>query len=466
QTTINDAGTLTRLVPGPVTTEEKDQKKNDVKARSMLLMALEDCSQMAILGENISQEDLNLKFLRSLPFEWNTHVNMAFVSSPSSTNEVNTAYGVNTADTQANPASTQVNTASTQNQDSSRRTVNIEYTSSNAMVAIDGAGFDWSFIKDDEVPKNMALMAFSDSKLDLSNSRLEEFKQPEFKSYRPKSCEKESKNVSEDIPNELKEYHDAYLVKDRVSDNKDCSVESPVVVEKKTVVPTIDKVEFVRPKQQEKPNRVLVVKPHNKTPYELFRCRTLALSFMRPFGCHVTILNTLDNLGKFDGKSDNGFFVGYSLNSKAFRVYNTRTKKVEENLHVRFLEDKPIIAGDGPKWLFDIDVLTKLMNYLLVVAGTDSNDFVDGSIFNSSSKIASNDEPQPFSDARHKDDEGSGVLTRRMTKTTNDQGFISAIYEGKTHADLHTCLFACFLSQDEPKKVILDRSYERRASAI
>ncbi|GJQ96711.1 putative ribonuclease H-like domain-containing protein [Tanacetum coccineum] len=77
-------------------------------------------------------------------------------------------------------------------------------------------------------------------------------------------------------------------------------------------------------------NRVLVVKPHNKTPYELFRGRTPALSFMRPFGCHVTILNTLDYLGKFDGKSDEGFFVRYSLNSKAFRVYNIRTRKVEE----------------------------------------------------------------------------------------------------------------------------------------
>ncbi|GJW81531.1 putative ribonuclease H-like domain-containing protein [Tanacetum coccineum] len=53
-------------------------------------------------------------------------------------------------------------------------------------------------------------------------------------------------------------------------------------------------------------NRVLVVKTHNKTPYELFRGFKPALSFMRPFGCHVTILNTLDSLGKFDGKSDKG----------------------------------------------------------------------------------------------------------------------------------------------------------------
>ncbi|GJV84979.1 putative ribonuclease H-like domain-containing protein [Tanacetum coccineum] len=158
-------------------------------------------------------------------------------------------------------------------------------------------------------------------------------------------------------------------------------------------------------------NRVLVVKPHNKTPYELFRGRTPALSFMRPFGCHVTILNTLDYLGKFDGKSDEGFFVGYSLNSKAFRVYNIRTRKVEESLHIRFLEDKPIIAGDGPKWLFDIDVLTKSMNYVTVVAGTNSNDSVDGSLFDSSLKNASNDEPQPSSDAGKKDDEGVSQQT-------------------------------------------------------
>ncbi|GKF74594.1 ribonuclease H-like domain-containing protein [Tanacetum coccineum] len=53
-------------------------------------------------------------------------------------------------------------------------------------------------------------------------------------------------------------------------------------------------------------NRVLVFKPYNKTPYEHFRGFNPALSFMRPFGCHVTILNTLDNLGKFDGRSDEG----------------------------------------------------------------------------------------------------------------------------------------------------------------
>ncbi|GJX43998.1 putative ribonuclease H-like domain-containing protein [Tanacetum coccineum] len=125
-------------------------------------------------------------------------------------------------------------------------------------------------------------------------------------------------------------------------------------------------------------NMVLVVKPHNKTPYELFRGFKPTLSFMRPFGCHVTILNTLDSLGKFDGKSDEGFFVRYSLSSKAFRAYNTRTRMVEENLHIRFLENKPMIEGNGPKWLFDINSLTQSINYVPVTAGTISNDSADG----------------------------------------------------------------------------------------
>nr|GEZ81777.1 ribonuclease H-like domain-containing protein [Tanacetum cinerariifolium] len=376
-------------------------------------------------------------------------------------------------------------------------------------------------------------------------------------------------------------------------------------------------------------NKVLVVKPHNKTPYELFRGRSPALSFMKPFGCHVTILNTLDHLGKFDGKVDEGYFVGYSMHSKAFRVYNIRTKIVEENLHIEFLDDNPIVAGAGPKWLFDIDMLTdegyfvgysmhskafrvynirtkiveenlhieflednpivagagpkwlfdidmliESMNYVSVIVGTNSNDFVgteehigqghssketrsiqdynlmplwkDGSLFDSSSKNPTIDEPQSSCDAKNKDDkcvnkdsgidvrekyansindvnivgpsintastnfdtgslninnvsptvstaspeanhvdflgdqsEGdmsninttyqvhstlntrihkdhsldlmigdvqSGVMTRKMAKTTHKQGFISTVYEEKTHEDLNTCLFACFLS--------------------
>ncbi|GJX23367.1 putative ribonuclease H-like domain-containing protein [Tanacetum coccineum] len=133
-------------------------------------------------------------------------------------------------------------------------------------------------------------------------------------------------------------------------------------------------------------NRVLVIKPQNKTPYELFLGRKPTLSFMRPFGCHVTILNIIDHLGKFDGKADEGLFVGYSTNSKAFRVFNSRTRIVEENLHVQFSDNTPNIIGSGPNRLFDIDALTKLMNYKPVVAGNQSNGNAGTKAFNDAGK--------------------------------------------------------------------------------
>nr|GEZ75325.1 ribonuclease H-like domain-containing protein [Tanacetum cinerariifolium] len=141
------------------------------------------------------------------------------------------------------------------NEDSSRKIVNVEDTSSKAMVAIDGSGFDWSYMADDEATTNMALMAFSDSKsfdklirsqifdnsrtglgftsynavappptclfapptIDLSNSSLEEFQHPEFKGYGPK----DSKSVCVDTSNEIKKALDAPIIKDWVYDSDD-----------------------------------------------------------------------------------------------------------------------------------------------------------------------------------------------------------------------------------------------------
>ncbi|GKA42436.1 putative ribonuclease H-like domain-containing protein [Tanacetum coccineum] len=870
RTTANADGTSTSTIPDPVTTEEKAQKKNDVKARSMLLMALPNEHLLTFsqykdaktlfaaiqarfrvghLGEIISQEDLNLKFLRSLPSEWNTHVvvwrnkpdldtmsfddlynnfkiveqevkrtvttslssgsqNIAFVSSPGSTNEVDTAnIQVSTISTPVSTASTNDNTANLsdatvyaflanhpngsqlvhedlkqiheddieemdlkwqlallsmrarrgprnqdsrpRNQDSSKRTVNMEETSSKVMVAIDGTGFDWSYMGDDEVPTNMALMAFSDSEIeklkkekesnqikidnfenasksldklirseitdksrkgvgfesynvvappptglfapptiDLSNSGLKEFQQPEFEGYGfkanksdesevmvlesdnvqhkseqanqprkvgqnprnnrtqklgvrrnfaptavltksdvvPISAARQSSsraaapvsaarpinivapkpfvNVAKTRPNAFQmshslsrrpfyqqatlkninlndkvniakvnsiniakgnrvtsavgkqginavkssscwvsrskikihrscsfkggkisrkgkirtgklDFEDVYFVKElkfnlfsvsQICDRKNsvlftktkCLILSPdfklpdesqvlLKVPRKNNMYSFDlknvflskvvtddysrfswvfflakkdetsgilknfitgienqlnhKVKIIRcdngtefknyemnqfcgikgikrefsnartPQQNgvaERKNRtlieaartmladsllpipfwaeavntacyvqnrVLVTKPHNKTPYELLIGRTPIISFMRPFGCPVTILNTLDHLGKFDGKADEGFLVGYSINSKAFRVFNSRTRKVEENLHVNFLENKPNVAGIRPEWLFDIDSLTNSMNYQPVSAGNRTNGY-------------------------------------------------------------------------------------------
>nr|GEU59682.1 hypothetical protein [Tanacetum cinerariifolium] len=127
-------------------------------------------------------------------------------------------------------------------------------------------------------------------------------------------------------------------------------------------------------------NRVLVTKPHNKTPYELLHGRTPSIGFMKPFGCPVTILNTLYHLDKFQRKVNEGFLVGYSVCSKAFRVFNSRTLIIQETLHVNFLENKPNVAGTGPTWLFDIDSLSGTMNYHPVIAGNRTNSGTDAPV--------------------------------------------------------------------------------------
>nr|GEU42437.1 hypothetical protein [Tanacetum cinerariifolium] len=265
-------------------------------------------SQLAILGENISQKDLNMKFLRSLPAEWNTHVvvwrnkeNLDTMASMiftiiskllnKNTNEVDTAsiqvsaistpvcivssldntvnlsdatvfkmivsfaeyeskkvlsktgkkITINGSDTAgygktkeeyfnchkmenfARECKSPKNQESRpKNQDSSRKNMIVEDTSSKAMVVIDGTGFDWSYMADDEVPTNMALIAFADSE------------HPEFKGYRPK----DSKSVCIDTSNEIKKAHDALIIEDWVFDSdEDEMVQKPMLknMEKETV---------------------------------------------------------------------------------------------------------------------------------------------------------------------------------------------------------------------------------------
>ena len=85
-------------------------------------------------------------------------------------------------------------------------------------------------------------------------------------------------------------------------------------------------------------NRTIIVKRHKKTPYEIFKGRLPDISYFHVFGCPVFIHNHKDHLGKFDAKADDGYFLGYSLISKAFRVFNTRRQQVEETFHVTFDE--------------------------------------------------------------------------------------------------------------------------------
>ncbi|GJS54493.1 retrovirus-related pol polyprotein from transposon TNT 1-94 [Tanacetum coccineum] len=123
---------------------------------------------------------------------------------------------------------------------------------------------------------------------------------------------------------------------------------------------------------------------------------------MRPFRYPVTILDTIDHLGKFNGMADEGFFIGYSVNSKAFRVFNSRTRIVEENLHIKFSESTPNVVGRGPDWLFDIDALRRTMNYEPIVAGTQSNGFTADPPYSQDPKSSHDDGSKPLSDNEKK----------------------------------------------------------------
>ncbi|GJU82833.1 putative ribonuclease H-like domain-containing protein, partial [Tanacetum coccineum] len=255
----------------------------------------------------------------------------------------------------------------------------------------------------------------------------------------------------------------------------------------------------------------------NRTLIEAARTigKTPALSFMRPFGCHVTILNTLDYLGKFDGKSNEGFFVGYSMNSKVFRVYNIKTRKVKENLHIRFLEDKPIIAGTNSNDFVGTEESIGLghssketgssQDYILMPLWKDGvnkesgiddqerpeNSTQDVNIARPSINTASinvntsslnintvsptvttallEDTHVGFFGDETKVDMSNITTTYPVPSTPNtrihkDHSLDHVI--GKTHEDLYTCLFACFLSQIEPKKkvwTLVDLPYGKRA---
>ncbi|KAJ9541528.1 hypothetical protein OSB04_028034 [Centaurea solstitialis] len=88
-------------------------------------------------------------------------------------------------------------------------------------------------------------------------------------------------------------------------------------------------------------NRSLIVKRFRRTAYELFRNRKPSIKHLHIFGCVCYILNNKDLLGKFDSKSDDGIFLGYSSISKTYRVFNKRRQTIEETIHVKFDESGP-----------------------------------------------------------------------------------------------------------------------------
>nr|GEW46302.1 hypothetical protein [Tanacetum cinerariifolium] len=186
----------------------------------------------------------------------------------------------------------------TRNQETTIRTVNVEDMSSKEMVAIDGVGFDWSYMADDEATTNMAFMAFSDSetytdnscsktrlknsetlknprglgyvsynavppphtrrfsppRIDLSHTGLQEFVELSFESYGVKPIEVVTQTSSVKIYELVKENNDAPLIKDWESEGED-EFENLPEKERKTVETSMDKIEVDIPKQNDKPAR-------------------------------------------------------------------------------------------------------------------------------------------------------------------------------------------------------------------
>ncbi|KAI3771618.1 hypothetical protein L6452_02784 [Arctium lappa] len=122
-------------------------------------------------------------------------------------------------------------------------------------------------------------------------------------------------------------------------------------------------------------NRVLVVKSQGKTPYELFKKKKPFIGFFKPFECPWTILNTKSHLCKFESKAEDGFLVGYSSQSKAYRVFNSSSRIIHESDNVKCNENTPNPTGAGPDWLFDIDSLTNSLGFSDVqTSGTSSEE--------------------------------------------------------------------------------------------
>nr|GEU72494.1 hypothetical protein [Tanacetum cinerariifolium] len=308
--------------------------------------------------------------------------NMALVSSSnnSSTNGVvNTAQAVDTAN------------EDNKHKESTRGSVHVETPASTALVSCDGVGgYDWS-VQAEEGP-NYALMAYTSLTFDSKSveERLEFFKKNEFiylEDIKVLKVEIQMKDIA------IKELRRKLQVAQKEKDGIQLTVEK-LENASKSLNKLLD-CEFANKPVDEntktsKEETKEVRKNADATIIE--KWITPTLSFMR-FGCPVTILNTKDHLGKFDGKADEGFFVGYSLNSKAFRVFKSRTRIVEENLYIRFSEYTPNVIGSRPYWLFDIDALTRIMNYEPIIVGTQSNGFAGTKASNNTCQARKETEP-------------------------------------------------------------------------
>ncbi|KAI3797931.1 hypothetical protein L1987_33196 [Smallanthus sonchifolius] len=239
-------------------------------------------------------------------------------------------------------------------------------------------------------------------------------------------------------------------------------------------------------------NRVLITKSCNKTPYEImYKCKPV-IDFFRKFGCVCTMLNTSDQLNKFEAKADECYFVGYSSNQRAFRVYNKRRRIVPESIDINWHESNNTNTGDGPDWLLDVDSLFKSFN-LLVFPDISISAYPLMSMNNLGTSIASSsssssqhvDAPPTIANVESTQDSSNSVATipiveepvipdnniinlennmeediipqLRVHKDHPTENIIGPLNVGvRTRSateEINDGLFTCFISQVEPKNI-------------
>nr|GEX22338.1 hypothetical protein [Tanacetum cinerariifolium] len=479
-----------------------DKKLSQENVNQMLLTSLSlEWNTHAVVWRNkvdldtMSMDDLynNLKVyepeVKEMSNLSSSTQNMAFVSSSNNNTSrtngaVNTAHGVSTASSQVNDwqqihpddiedmdliwqmamltmkARRECRAPRNQNnknKESSRRSVPIETSTSTTLVSCNGlGGYDWSD-QEEEGPK-YALMAFSSLN---SGSKIVD------------NCKK---GLGYENYNAVPPPYTGNFIPptpDLSFTGLDKFVNEPVVVNCKAI------------SSEEDPKKMyclVVTDDYSRFTWAFLATKDETSGILKSFMTIIEILvdhnvkvircdngtefknremnqfcEMNDHIGKFDGKADEGFFVGYSLNSKTFRVFKSRTRIVEENLHIRFSKRLPNVVGSGPDWLFDIYALIRTMNYEPIV--TDPKSSHDDGSKPSSDDGKNVDEDlrkeSKCSDHEKKDNVNNTNNVNIVSSTINDVGTneVNAI-DGKISIELSFDLNMPALEDEEPKKVI------------
>src|ERR687886_229713 len=178
-------------------------------------------------------------------------------------------------------------------------------------------------------------------------------------------------------------------------------------------------------------NRSLIVKRHQKTAYEVLKKRQPEVGYFHIFGSPCFVLNQRDHLGKFDEKADDGIFLGYSIGLKAYRVYNMKTKKVDDTINVK-IED--------------------LTSAQISSAHDDAHctHFEELSIPLLEAPQA---EGEVFYDAESLDNFVSPITTTVPTPPNQDISDDNSLQAGERQATSNFCLFVNFVSRVEPSRI-------------